>query len=126
MGGSVDGREGGVPGGVVDSAATALALDEAKDHGAARHSHGKGTTLGWLANFPSSQSTTLFRSVTLTRPPVSPLSRACFMYSVTEASLSSHVTYIASSVKKSPGLVDGSDPEVPGFRNLVGVDFDRV
>ena len=84
--------EGGVPGGVVDSAGAVIGKDELGDPNTAPHSHTRGTIFGWLAAFPSNQSTTLFRSVTLTSPPVSPLSRACFMYSVTEASLSSHVT----------------------------------
>ena len=92
VGGSADVREGGVPGGVVDSAAAVLAQNEAGENSTVPHSHDKRRIFGWSATFPSNQSTTLFRSVTLTSPAVTPLSRACFMYSVTEASLSSHVT----------------------------------
>lgn len=92
VGGSADVWEGGVPGGVVDSATVVLVQNEAGSYSTTPHSHVKGRTFGWSEAFPSNQSTTPFRSVTLTSPTVSPLSRACFMYSVTEASLSSHVT----------------------------------
>jgi len=75
------------------------------------HAPAIGTILSKSFTFPSSHSTILFLSVTLTKPTARPFPRACFMYSATGASQRNHAKYTASRVKKS----DGEDAEVPGF-----------
>lgn len=82
-----------------------------------------GTILANSLVLPSNQSATPLRSVILTNPTASPFSLACFMYSATGASRSSHAKYTASRAKKSVGLEDGSLDVAPGLRSLVGVDF---
>lgn len=114
---------GGVPGGVDVSAITAAALLPLNYKVLFKGClQARGSIRSWSAIFPSSQSTTLFLSVTLTKPTASPFSRACFMYSAPGASLRSQARYTASTEKKS----DGPEAVVtPGFRYRVALDFDK-
>ena len=96
-----------------------------------RYAHSRGTILGKSLVLSSNQSTTLLRSVTLTKPTANPFSLACFMYSAPDASRRSHARYTAPREKKSCGFFVGSVEteeveEVPGLRRRVGVDLSKV